>query len=409
MDEEELPYYADEMHVKFDLGGAKLGGCVSGTIREVPNSSVGCCVVNWISDFLQVNVEEIFNEGRKRFYLQAVSLNGVGHFNLNATVPLRLFDSCRESVAFCKEMAGVSLKAKVSILTLVLKETNEEPWSWDGEMAEAWSNVQDDRNEVFKQFHYFTKYNCCSSTVEKCFCWKMRNVYRKWIFVHFKSGCQRFLYPVDNEPRCVEMPGCDKPQTNWFQEYEYFERTRCVPDEGCPDKGCYACYIIQEELRYRVVREVADPVLVGRLFAELDEGKKHIGRIMNEWARSQQQVCTRVPDESSGSPPQQAPESRWGSLPAEKESTCGWGSSWPKSTPPKKAPRDDTGWYKHGWGSLDKRKQGPKSTSGSPPKQAPGWGSSWPKSTSGSPPKKAPESTWGSSPAKRKRDEEYEE
>ena len=167
------------------------------------------------------------------------------------------------------------------------------------------------------------------------------------------------------------VPSCDKPQTNWFQEHEYFERTRCVPDEGCPDEGCYACYIIQEELRYRVVREVSDPLLVGRLFAELEEGKKHIGRIMNEWARSQQQVCTRVPDESSGSPPQQAPESRWGSLPAiahrkgvhmwmgvvvaeitcqKRRSTCGWGSSWPKST------------------------------SGSPPKQAPGWGSSWPKS-----------------------------
>jgi len=144
MDEEELPNYLDEMHVKFDLGGAKLGGYESGTIREVQNASAGCCVVNMISDFLQVNVEEIFNEGRKMFYLQAVSLNWVGHFNLNATVPLRLFDSCRESVAFCKEMAGVSLKAKVSILTLVLKETNEETWSWDGEMAkEAWSCIRD--------------------------------------------------------------------------------------------------------------------------------------------------------------------------------------------------------------------------------------------------------------------------
>ena len=99
------------MIIEFNLGGAKLGEYESGTITDVRNDSLGCCVVTLISEFLGVGVDKIFDNGKKMFYIQAVSLLPPDYtylgeqmdFTCGATFPLRLFDTCRNSVSSCQE------------------------------------------------------------------------------------------------------------------------------------------------------------------------------------------------------------------------------------------------------------------------------------------------------------------
>jgi len=273
------------MIIEFHLGGAKLGEYESGTITDVRNDSLGCCVVMLISEFLGVGVDKIFDNGKKMFYIQAVSLLPPDYtylgeqmdFTCGATFPLRLFNTCRNSVLSCREMGGTNPRDKITKLMLVLKETNrEEPWYVEDEMAEeAWRCVRDDPQQVWYEFHYFTDYRC-ASTKEKCICWRMEEVYQDWIRRWLESGCQRFMYPTQNLPRC-EGGYPWSPPVNWLRTYTSVERMRCVKED------CVACWKIERDLRWLVWREYPHLNIVLKLWTEIEDLKEQMRKVMDQW------------------------------------------------------------------------------------------------------------------------------